>query len=93
MPVLDRFRLAYRLTVENGTLRSTHGRPPPRFFAAAADVVQLHKIDHGQIECKGLGKHARLKFSKDFPQRGRQAIRNVWTPPTTTRTGGGRASG
>lgn len=92
MAVLDRFRLAYRLTVDNGNVRSTHGRPPVRFFAAVTDVVRLHEINQGQIECKGLGKHARLKFSNNFPQRGRQAIRNVWTPPTTTRASGGRAS-
>lgn len=91
--MLERFRLAYRLTVDNGSVRATHGRAPTGFVAAVADIARIHKINRGQIECKGLGKHARLKFSKDFPQRGRQAIRNVWTPPTTTRAGGGRASG
>ncbi len=91
--MLDRFRLAYRLQVKNAKLQTLQGRPPSRFYAAVADIIKLHQIETGQIECKGLGQHARLKFSKDFPERGRQAIRNVWTPPTTTRSGGGRASG
>lgn len=91
--MLDRFRLAYSLQVKDGALQNKQGNPPPRFYNAVADVVRLHNIQAGVIECKGLGRHARLKFSKDFPERGRQAIRNVWTPPTTTRPGGGRASG
>lgn len=91
--MLDRFRLAWRLQIKDGGISVLHGRPPARFLAALADIVKLHGIAQGRIECKGLGKHARLKFTDDFPERGRQAIRNVWTPPTTTRRGGGRASG
>lgn len=91
--MLDRFRLIYRLQVEDQRLHSLQGKAPARFYAAVADIVKLHGIVTGKIECKGVGRHARLKFSKNFPERGRQAIRNVWTPPTTTRAGGGRASG
>lgn len=92
--MLNRFRLTFRLAVVGGTVSVKQGTPPPRFVAAVADVARLHQIDRGEIECLGAGKYARLRFSRDFPNRGRQAIRNVWTPPTTPGPAGGtRAHG
>ncbi len=92
--MLKRFRSSFRLAVADGTVRIKQGTPPPRFVAAVADIARLHSIDRGEIECRGIGRHARLRFSQDFPERGRQAIRNVWTPPTTPGPGGGgRAHG
>ena len=91
--MLERFRLAYRIEFGPDGPTVTHGQAPLRFRAAVEDVARLHGIRSGRLECKGLGRHARLKFSEDFPERGRQAIRNVWTPPTLVRSGGGRASG
>lgn len=88
--MLDRFRLGYRIRVSADGATVTHGTVPARFLSAVRDVITLHHIDRGEIECKGRGRHARLKFSKDFPQTGRQAIRNVWTPPTAPGPGGGQ---
>ncbi len=88
--MLDKFRLNYRITVRNGAVDVTHGLPPAGFLAAVADIVQLHGIDRGEIECLGVGRHARLRFIKGFPDRGRQAIRNAWIPPTTPGPGGGK---
>lgn len=88
--MLERFRLNYRLVVEDGRLTTQTGRAPARFFAAVADIVRLHDIDAGAIECKGRGRNARLRFTDGFPERGRQAIRNVWQPPRGPGSGGGR---
>ncbi|WP_353110078.1 DUF3634 family protein [Salinisphaera dokdonensis] len=63
---------------------------PARFLSAVRDVIALHHIDRGDIECKGHGRKARLRFSNGFPETGRQAIRNVWTPPTAPGPSGGR---
>lgn len=92
--MFDRFRLTYRLRIDAEGVHVAVGKPPPRFLNAVQDIAALHGIDRGRIECKGAGRHARLRFSDDFPERGRQAIRNVWTPPTGPGSGGGmRASG
>lgn len=92
--MLDRFRLTYRIEIRDGWPVTIQGRAPQRFVAAIADIARMHDIRRGRIECKGQGRHARLRFSQDFPERGRQAIRNAWTPPTAPGPGGGnRAQG
>lgn len=93
--LLDRFRLNYRLIVQaEGHVAIDSGRPSARFVAAVQDIVRLHDIERGAIECKGRGKRARLRFTNGFPEHGRQAIRNVWQPPTAPGSGGGsRAHG
>ena len=88
--MLDRFRVVYRINVSADGAVVTHGSVPARFLSAVRDVIALHGIERGTIECKGRGRKARLKFSSDFPETGRQAIRNVWTPPTTPGPSGGR---
>ncbi|HET7312876.1 DUF3634 family protein [Salinisphaera sp.] len=89
--MLDRFRLNYRLAVEpDGRVTTCAGRAPAGFVAAVADIVRLHAIERGTIECKGRGRAARLRFAGGFPERGRQAIRNVWKPPVGPGPGGGR---
>ena len=88
--MLDRFRLTYRLDIEDGQVRVHSGRPPQSFVSAVTDVVRLHRISRGRIECVGQGAGARLRFTHGFPQAGRQAVRNVWTPPTTPASGGNR---
>lgn len=87
--------MQYRLAVDaDGGVTVRRGRVGPRFLSAVRDIVRLHGIERGVIECRGLGRHARLHFTQGFPQRGRQAIRNVWQPPTAPGSGGGRrASG
>lgn len=88
--MLDRFRINYRLAVEQGGRVTTRiGRPPAGFVAAVADIVRLHGIERGTIECRGRGARARLRFGGGFPERGRQAIRNVWKPPAGPGPGGG----
>lgn len=91
--MLDRFRLTFRLQIRDGVPEVTQGRAPRGFESAVADIARLHDIRHGHIDCKGQGRHARLRFSRDFPERGRQAIRNAWTPPTAPGSGGGRRAG
>jgi len=88
--VFTRYKQIYRLRITSAGVRVVSGRPPARFLADVRDVVALHSITCGEIECKGLGRHARLRFSADFPTTGRQAIRNVWTPPSTPGPAGGR---
>lgn len=88
--MLARFRVLYKLRIEQRRVRVTIGRPPAGFVAAVRDIAKLHGIDRGEIECRGKARHARLRFSSDFPERGRQAIRNVWSPPTGPGPGGGR---
>ncbi|HET8700413.1 MAG TPA: DUF3634 family protein [Nitrococcus sp.] len=88
--MLDRFRVVYRLEILGGTVCLKHGNPPQGFVSAVSDVVRLHRIQSGLIECLGQGRGERLRFSGGFPERGRQAIRNIWTPPTTPPPSGGR---
>lgn len=88
--MLDRFRCIYAIDFDAGGARLAQGRPPPGFLGACEDIARLHGIARGRVECRGQGKHARLHFSKDFPERGRQAIRNAWTPPVGPSSGGGR---
>ncbi|MES1925991.1 DUF3634 family protein [Salinisphaera sp. T31B1] len=88
--MLARFRLLYKLRIDDGEVRVVTGNAPPRFIAAVRDIVSLHAIEQGEIECKGAGRHARLRFAAGFPETGRQAIRNVWPAPTTPGPGSGR---
>lgn len=87
--MLNRFKLGWRIRVKNAEVDVIAGKPSTHFVNAVKDIARLHGIERGEIDCKGVGKHARLKFSKDFPEKGRQAIRNSWTPPTAPGPGGG----
>ncbi|WP_156776880.1 DUF3634 family protein [Nitrococcus mobilis] len=89
-PMLSRFQSVYRLEISSRAVYIKHGKPPQGFVSAVSEVVRLHGIDSGLIECLGRGCSARLRFSRGFPERGRQAIRNVWTPPSTPPPKGGR---
>lgn len=92
--MLERWRLRYRLRFGADGVAVERGRPAPAFVSACRDIARLHGITHGELECRGRGRAARLVFSKDFPARGRQAIRNVWTPPSGPGSRGNkRASG
>jgi hypothetical protein len=86
--VLDRFRLNYRLSINDNGVQVDFGRPPAAFVSAVRDVVSLHGVNRGRIECKGNGSAARLRFTHGFPDKGRQAVRNVWQPPAAPSTGG-----
>lgn len=87
--LFDKYRLNYRLSIEpGGQVAVRVGRPSPRFVSAVRDIVHLHGIERGTIECKGRGSSARLRFGDGFPERGRQAVRNAWSPPTTPGGGG-----
>lgn len=88
--MLARFRLNYRLSIDANGVHVDFGRPSQAFVSAVRDVVALHRIDRGQIECKGSGARMRLRFTNGFPQAGRQAVRNVWQPPTAPGSGGNR---
>ncbi|WP_158583385.1 DUF3634 family protein [Salinisphaera sp. Q1T1-3] len=89
--MFDRFRLNYRLVIDDvGQVRVDVGRAPPRFLHDVVDITRLHGIDRGSIECKGAGARTRLRFSNDFPRTGRQAVRNVWQPPSGPGPSGGR---
>jgi len=91
--MLDRFRRRFLIEIENGRAVLRQGTPPPGFVSACSDVARLHNVTRGQIEGLGQGRHARLKFSRNLPERVRQAIRNVWTPPPTPDRSGGKARG
>lgn len=92
--VIGRFKLNYRLRIDASGGRVVAGRPAPDFVRAVRETARLHQIDRGDIECRGTGANARLRFSRDFPNRGRQAIRNVWQEPTRPApTPGRRARG
>lgn len=88
--VLDRFRLNYRLSIDADGVHLDFGKPPASFVSAVRDVIALHGVERGRIECKGSGARARLRFTHGFPERGRQAVRNVWQPPTSPGSGGTR---
>lgn len=92
--MLGRFRVLYKLRIDASGVHVVVGRPPASFLTAVRDIAKLHGIDKGEITCRGRGRHTRLRFSDRFPARGQQAIRNMWSPPTTPGPGGGRrASG
>lgn len=88
--MLQRFRKLYRIEFGADRIAVALGSPPPQFVAAVSDIARLHGIKQGSVECVGSGRHARLRFSKDCPQRGRQAIRNAWSAPSAPGGSGGR---
>ncbi|ROO31971.1 DUF3634 family protein [Salinisphaera japonica] len=93
--MLDRFRLNFRLRIDDDRqIHVQRGKVSPRFLRELADVLALFDIRRGAIECKGRGARMRLIFTDGFPQAGRQAVRNVWQPPSGPGGGGGmRAAG
>lgn len=91
--MLQRFRRRFVVEVNNRRAELSHGRAPDGFVSAVTDIARRHGIQRGRIECRGVGRDARLKFSRGIPDRARQAIRNAWTPPTTPSGGDRRASG
>ena len=88
--MLDRFRSVFLIEFGPDGARLARGMAPAGFVAACTDVGRLHRVATGTVECLGQGRHARLRFSKNFPERARQPILNVWTPPTGPGTRSGR---
>ena len=93
--MLDRFRLNFRLRIDTaGQVHVERGHAPQRFLRELPEVLALFDIRRGAIECKGRGSGMRLRFVDGFPEAGRQAVRNIWQPPTGPGGGGGmRAAG
>ncbi len=87
------FRSVFVIEIVDGGAEIRRGTPPAGFVAACADIARLYDIRSGRVECVGSGRRARLRFSRDTPERARQPFRNVWTPPDPPRPGGGRAHG
>ncbi len=91
--MLERFRRRFVVTIAHGRAEASHGRPPAGFVDAVTDIARRHHVTGGRVACLGHGRQARLKFSKGFPERARQAIRNAWTPPTPPSGGNRQARG
>jgi len=87
------YKTQFVVTFEQGAARLVRGHAPQRFVSACSDIARLYGIERGRVECQTRGAKARLKFSKEIPERARQPIRNVWTPPTSPDRGGSRARG
>lgn len=79
----------YSVEIVDGRPRVRCGQPPHGFVAACGDIARLYGIRRGRIDCVGSGSWARLRF-RDIPERARQPLRNVWTPPAAVGRGGGR---
>lgn len=85
-------RTVFVVEFVDGVAYTRRGRPPGGFVSACTDVARLYGIRRGRIRAvRGRGT-VRLTFSKEIPERARQPLRNVWTPPPTGGPGGGRAS-
>lgn len=91
--MLQRFRRRFVVDITNRHAELSSGRAPAGFIPAVTDIARRHGINKGRIECLGSGRQARLRFSKDIPERARQAIRNAWTPPPIPGSGTQRARG
>ncbi len=87
------FRSTFVIEIVDGTAELRRGTPPGGFVTACNDVARLYEVRRGRIECVGSGVRARLRFSRDIPERARQPFRNVWTPPQPRGPGGSRARG
>ena len=61
--MLDRFRVVYRINVSADGPVVTHGSVPARFLSAVRDVIALHGIERGTIECKGRGRKAPIWYN------------------------------
>lgn len=83
----------FEVEFDNGRARRRRGQPPPGFVDACDDIARLYNIRSGSVRGVGLRSARRLKFSRDVPERARQPIRNVWTPPPTGGSGNRRARG
>lgn len=93
MPPVGLFRSIFVIDIIDGGAQVRRGTPPAGFVSACSDIARLYGIRSGYVECVGRGRHARLRFSRDIPERARQPFRNVWTPPDSPRPGGNRARG
>ncbi len=83
-------RVVFVLELADGRALVRRGRVPLGFPGACEDVARLHRVRQGRITgVRGAGG-VRLAFSREIPERTRQAFRNVWTPPPGGGDGGGR---
>lgn len=82
-----------RVAFGDAAVTEVAGAVPASFSSACGDIARLHRIPRGRVEIVGRGRHARLRFSRHLPASARQAIANVWTPPSGPGRGGSRASG
>jgi len=85
--------MVFLIEFHNGTPRVRQGRPPAGFLSACADIARLYGIRSGRIRCIRAMGTQQLRFSRDIPERARQPLRNVWTPPPTGGPPGRRAWG
>ncbi|MBA1148743.1 DUF3634 family protein [Ectothiorhodospiraceae bacterium WFHF3C12] len=87
------YKTRFVVKFKQGRAEVVRGHAPNGFISACNDIARLYGIDDGRVECQTRGSKARLKFSKEIPERAHQPIRNVWTPPTSPTRGGSRARG
>lgn len=79
--MLGWLRPLYRIDFVDGRARLRHGSPPPGFVSGCDDIAQRFDIRRGSVCCVGRGAGARLRFSAGVPERARQPLRNIWSPP------------
>lgn len=80
-----------RIRFRDCAVAEVAGWVPADFLDGCRDVARLHRIRRGTVRIVGRGRDSHLRFSKDFPDQGRQAIANIWTPPSGDGGGGARA--
>ncbi|MBK1735591.1 hypothetical protein CKO15_09900 [Halorhodospira abdelmalekii] len=79
-------RYVFIVAIENGKIRIKRGSPPEKFLRSCRIVVYLHKLQRGKIYGERTAAGVELSFSREIPERPRQAFRNVWDSPPS---GGG----
>lgn len=82
-----------RVRFRDGAISEVTGWVPAGFLNGCRDVARLHRIRRGTVRIVGRGRDSHLRFSRDFPDSARQAIANIWTPPSGDGGGGTRAAG
>lgn len=82
-----------RIRFRDGGVAEVAGWVPADFLDGCRDVARLQKLKRGTVRIVGRGRDSHLRFSRDFPDGARQAIANIWTPPSGDGGGGARATG
>lgn len=71
-------RALFVIKIVKGEPRSTAGTVTRAFLGEVREIAALHGVMRGRVAGVQSGTQIRLEFSDDFPQAGRQQLRNWW---------------
>jgi hypothetical protein len=74
----SRPRRLFAVRLRDGEATATTGTVTPAFLQCVREVAAEHGVHKGHVLGITDGRRIRLEFSRQFPPKGRQQIRNWW---------------